>query len=87
MRCFISGGVKFYTLAPGEPYPDPYADNQYIGAYVIFPYEGQWYAQIHERSGWRNLRTVGFATENEAFNFVYDRYLTGQDKKYRFTQD
>ncbi|MBZ7264567.1 hypothetical protein FMK81_24075 [Klebsiella oxytoca] len=81
MKCFISAGVKFYMLAPGEPYPDPYEGNNYIGAYVVFPFEGQWYAQIHFQRRWQKLTDRGFSTENEAINFVYERFLSGEDKR------
>lgn len=78
MRTFISGGVKFYSLADGEVYPDPYADNQYVGAYVVFPYEGKWCVQIHESGKWKDLTPQRFETENIAFNYAYDDYLEKQ---------
>lgn len=80
MKTFKSGGVKFYMLAEGEPYPDPYADNQYVGAYVIFPYQGEWCAQIHERNTWKDLTQQRFKTENMAFNFAYDHFHAEQEK-------
>lgn len=80
MKTFKSGGVKFYMLAEGEGYPDPHADNQYVGAYAVFPYEGKWCAQIHERNTWLDLTEQRFETENIAFNFAYDHYLAAQEK-------
>lgn len=39
MGCLIVSGIKFYVLAEGESYPDPHADNRYVGAYAVFPFE------------------------------------------------
>lgn len=81
MKLFISGGVKFYTLAEGEAYPDPHADNRYVGAYVVFPFEGKWCVQILERNTWRDLTVQHFETDNIAFNFAYNHYVAQQEKQ------
>lgn len=86
MKTFKSGGMKFYMLAPGDLYPDPYADNQYIGAYVIFLHDGKWYVQIHTRNRWENLTDESFERENTAFNFAYDHYIEAEKKKYPQTR-
>lgn len=83
MKCFKSGGVKFYMLSPGESYPDPFANNEYVGAYVVFFHEGRWWAQIHELKVWRNLTDQTFDTENEAFNFAYEHYGKMLDRRYK----
>ena len=44
MGCLIVSGIKFYVLAEGESYPDPHADNRYVGAYAVFTFEGKWVA-------------------------------------------
>lgn len=80
MRTLISGSVKFFMLDAGELYPDPHNDNRYVGAYVIFPYEGQWLAQRHENNRWVHFTTDRFDTENEAFNFAYAHHLAAQHK-------
>ena len=80
MRLFNSGGVKFYMLEAGDPYPDPHSDNRYTGAYVVFPFEGQWLAQKHENNRWINLTSDRFDTENEAFNYTYEHHQAEQKK-------
>lgn len=88
MKTFISGGVKFYTLEAGDYYPDPNADNQYVGAYAVFLHEGEWVAQIHEKGHWLDLTPRRFESENEAFNFAYDHYIAAQAKiQARFRSD
>ncbi|HCD3313104.1 TPA: hypothetical protein ACJIWU_002325 [Enterobacter chengduensis] len=59
-------------LAPGEHYPDPYADKDYQGAYVIFPYEGKWLTQIFKNGKWIDLTDRRFETENQAFNYAHE---------------
>lgn len=86
MKTFKTGGVKFYMLAAGEPYPDPNADNQYVGAYAIFPYEGKWLAQIHSKGSWLDLTDQRFDTENSAFNYAHDHYLSEQKKLFPLTR-
>lgn len=73
-------------LDPGEPYPDPHADNQYVGAYAIFPYEGKWLAQRHEKGHWIDLTEKRFDTENAAFNYAHDHYLREQKKMFALTR-
>lgn len=51
MGCLIVSGIKFYVLKEGEPYPDPHAGKQYVGAYAVFPFEGKWVAQKYFREG------------------------------------
>lgn len=82
MKRFKSGGMAFYMLGPGEFYPDPYSDKDYIGAYVVFPYEGEWLAQIHKNGGWVDITGRRFETENAAFNAAYDHYLAEEKKVY-----
>ena len=81
MGCLIVSGIKFYTLAEGESYPDPHADNQFVGAYAVFPYEGKWVAQKHFRGGrWIDITDQRFDTENEAFNFAYKYAFMHKDR-------
>jgi len=70
--CIILSGIKFYVLAEGESYPDPHADNRYIGDYAVFPFDGKWVAQKHFRGHWSDITERRFDTENEAFNFTYE---------------
>ncbi|EBH7423746.1 hypothetical protein CXI49_21265 [Salmonella enterica] len=79
MGCLVSGGVKFYLLKEGQNYPNPHADNSYMGAYVVFPFEGEWIVQYHQPpSSWLDLSERRFTNENEAFNFAYDYYLSSR---------
>ena len=78
MKRFKSGGMAFYMLEPGELYPDAIADKEYVGAYVVFPYEGKWLAQNHTRGKWVDITDQRFETENEAFNFAYEHYIAAQ---------
>ncbi len=81
MGCLIVNGIKFYILGEGEAYPDPHADNQFVGAYVVFPFEGKWVAQKHFRGGrWTDITDRRFDTENDAFNFTYEYAFTHKDR-------
>lgn len=80
MKCFKSGGMAFYMLEAGEPYPDAAADKEYIGAYVVFPYEGKWLAQIHTIGKWLDISEQRFDSENVAFNHAYQHYIDAQEK-------
>lgn len=84
MGCLIISGIKFYTLAEGETYPDPHADNQYVGAYAVFPFEGKWIAQRYHRGGrWTDITARQFDTKNEAFNYAYEyAFAPGNRFKY-----
>lgn len=73
MGCLILGGVKYYMIGEGEPYPDPHADNHFHGAYVVFPYHGKWVAQkCTSHKKWEDITDQRFDTENKAFNFCLD---------------
>ncbi|WP_395303531.1 hypothetical protein [Enterobacter sp. ECC-019] len=61
-------------------------DNQYVGAYAIFPYEGKWQAQRHEKGRWLDLTDLRSDTENAAFNYAHDHYLSEQNKTYPHTR-
>lgn len=86
MKRFKTGGMAFYMLAAGEFYPDPYADKDFVGGYVVFPYEGKWLAQIFTRGKWVDLTDQRFDTENAAFNFAHDHYLSEQKKMFPLTR-
>lgn len=75
MKKFKSSGIAFYFLEDGEPYPDASADKEYIGAYVVFPFEGKWLAQRHKKGYWLDITNKRFDTENEAFNYAYEHFL------------
>lgn len=84
MGCLILAGVKYYALAEGQPYPDPHADNQFHGAYVVFPFEGKWVAQECVTGGrWKDVTDQRFDTENKAFNFCleYHQKITSHYSK------
>ncbi|ENK1087419.1 hypothetical protein AB2010_000635 [Citrobacter freundii] len=84
MGCLIVSGIKFYTLAEGEAYPDPNSDDKYFGAYAVFPSEGKWVAQKYFRTGnWHDITDQRFDTENEAFNFTYE-YAFTPENRYKF---
>lgn len=86
MSCIIINGIKFYTLAEGESYPDPHADHQYVGAYAVFPFEGRWVAQKYNRGGrgsWTDITERRFDTENEALNFTYE-YAFLPENRYKY---
>ncbi|EBD0693972.1 hypothetical protein FRN05_22240 [Salmonella enterica subsp. enterica] len=86
MGCLIVSGVKFYSLAEGASYPDPHADNQYVGAYCVFPFEGKWVAQKYLRGGrghWTDITARRFDTENEAFSFTYE-YAFSPENRYKY---
>lgn len=77
MGCLVIGGTKFYVLAAGAHYPNPHADNAYVGAYAVFPFEGKWIAQYHRPPAvWLDLTEQRFETANEAFNFAYEHYVS-----------
>lgn len=76
MGCLVIGGTKFYVLAAGDKYPDPHSDYCYQGAYVVFPFEDNWIAQIHRPpASWIDLSEKRFTSECEAFGFVYKHYV------------
>ena len=82
MGCIILGAIKFYMLAEGESYPDPYGDGNYCGAYVVFPYQGKWIAQKCVSKGkWKDITDQRFETENLAFNYAYE-FDHGNKRRY-----
>lgn len=83
MRTFISGGVNFYFLSPGEKVPEP--DGGFIGAYAIWQREDdKWDVRWCRGSvKWQEITNQYFDTENEAFNFAYDHYGRKDDEGYR----
>lgn len=80
MQILKSGGVKFYILEQGEMYPDPHSDNQFVGAYVVFPFEDKWAVQYYDKGRWLDLTELRFDSENAAFNYAYDHYTAVQNK-------
>lgn len=84
MSYLIVSGVKFYTLVEGESYPDPHADNQFVGAYAVFPFEGKWIVQQYYRGGrWTDITARRFDTENEAFNYAYE-YAFAPENRFKY---
>lgn len=82
MRTFISGGVYFYFLSPGDKVPAP--DGSFIGAYAIWQREDdKWDVRWCRYGKWVEIASQHFDTENEAFNVAHAHYVKDEKKSYR----
>ncbi|MDC7868837.1 hypothetical protein [Pantoea ananatis] len=85
MRRFVSGGLTFYLLDPGDTEPNLAKEYLYIPRYLIKPVDNGWRALIlhtNERD-WQQICDRLFVSENEAFNFAYEHFSVEQSKTER----
>jgi len=76
MRKFVSAGVAFYMLDPGEQLTKHEVYHRYDPArFVIWPRGDKW--DVRQRVGkeWMAISDQLFDTENAAFNCAYDHFL------------
>lgn len=82
MRKFVSG-VAFYMLDPGERLTNAELYHRYHDCrFVIWPRDGKWDVREMGFRGWDKITDRLFDSENEAFNFAYDKYCADLDKQY-----
>lgn len=66
MRTFISGGVYFYFLSPGDKVAEP--DGGFIGAYTIWQREDdKWDVRYCLTGKWEVIAQQHFQTEKRGF--------------------
>jgi len=85
MRRFVSGGLTFYLLDPGDSEPNLKKEYLYIPGYMIKPVDAGWMALIFcsAEMQWLPISDCLYASENEAFNFAYEHFSVEQSKTER----